>query len=258
MPPLLTAALAPGLDGGRCEFFELRFSSRAVRGAAVERPRAGGAGEAAQEDLMRAQLVPIPTAPGILPRVSTSRRVHHQYEDYVRVLELSPIKLEYCEGEIYAMAGGTPAHADLAASMMRLLGNALLGRCRVSSSDLKVRVEATDLSTFPDVTVVCGGRELSVIDPNAVTNPTMLVEVTSPSTEDYDRGDKLGHYKQLESIRVVLVVSHRRAQVTVIERSPQGWAQREYRAGEQVTLENPAVSFAVDELYDGIALDETR
>ena len=83
-------------------------------------------------------------------------------------LALSGVKLEYCEGEIYAMAGGTPAHADLAASITRILGNSLLGRCRVSSSDLKVRIEATDLSTFPDVTVVCGERQVAVVDRNAV------------------------------------------------------------------------------------------
>jgi Uma2 family endonuclease len=88
--------------------------------------------------------------------VSTARRLHHSYDDYLRALELSAVKLEYCDGEIYAMAGRTPAHADLAAAIMRLLGNELLGLCRVSSSDLKVRIEATDLSTFPDVTVVCG------------------------------------------------------------------------------------------------------
>ena len=81
--------------------------------------------------------------------MTTGRR---RYDEYLAALQVSQLKLEYCDGEIYAMAGGTPAHADLAAAVVRLLGNALLGRCRVSTSDLKVRIEATDLSTFPDVT----------------------------------------------------------------------------------------------------------
>jgi Uma2 family endonuclease len=190
--------------------------------------------------------------------MTTARRLHHTYEDYLRVLEMSGVKLEYCEGEIYAMAGGTPAHADLAASITRLLGNALLGECRVSSSDLRVRVEATDLSTFPDVTVVCGERRVSAIDPNAVTNPTLLVEVTSDSTEDYDRGEKLGHYKHLPGLAAVLFVSHRRPQVTLIERTAEGWQQREARAGEAVVLELPRLRFSVDELYAGVELDPTR
>ena len=73
-----------------------------------------------------------------------------------------------------------------------------------------------DLSTFPDVTVVCGEREVAAIDRNAVTNPTLLVEVTSNSTEDYDRGEKLNHYKQCPSVQAVLFVSHRLPRVTVI------------------------------------------
>jgi hypothetical protein len=63
--------------------------------------------------------------------VGTARRVHYRYDEYLSALEVSGVKLEYCDGEIYAMAGGTPTHADLAASMIRLLGNALVGRCRV-------------------------------------------------------------------------------------------------------------------------------
>jgi len=69
--------------------------------------------------------------------VTTARRLHHSYQDYLAALEMSHVKLEYEGGEIYAMAGGTPAHADLAAACIRLLGNALLNRCRVSTSDLK-------------------------------------------------------------------------------------------------------------------------
>jgi Uma2 family endonuclease len=189
--------------------------------------------------------------------MSTARRLHHSYEEYLRVLEVSPVKLEYCEGEIYAMAGGTPAHAELSASATRFLGNALIGRCRLSSSDLKVRIEATDLTTFPDATVVCGERQVSPHDRNAVVNPTLLVEVTSPSSEDYDRGEKLSHYRQISSLRVVLLLSHRRSQVTVLERSSDGWEQREVRLGETLCLSSPNLSLSVDELYAGIELETT-
>jgi Uma2 family endonuclease len=187
--------------------------------------------------------------------MSTTRRLHHSYDEYLRALEVSMVKLEYCDGEIYAMAGGTPAHAELAAAIVRLVGNALLGRCSVYSSDLKVRIEATDLSTFPDATVVCGNRELSPIDRNAVVNPTLLVEVTSPSTEDYDRGEKLSQFKQLPSLRAVILVSHRRPQVTVVERTENGWQERELRSREQVVLAAPSLSLSVDELYAGIELE---
>jgi Uma2 family endonuclease len=188
--------------------------------------------------------------------VTTARRLHHSYEDYLAALEMSEVKLEYCDGEMYAMAGGTPAHADLSASAIRILGAALLGRCRVATSDLKVRVEATGLSTFPDISVVGGERQLASIDRNAITNPTLLVEVTSKSTEDYDRGEKLNHYKQCPSLQAVLFVSHRRQQITVVSRNGDGWNTREYRSGQLVDVSALSLSFALDELYAGITLDE--
>jgi len=188
--------------------------------------------------------------------MTTVRRLHHSYEDYLAALEMSEVKLEYCDGEMYAMAGGTPAHAYLAAAAIRLLSNALLGRCRVSTSDLKVRIEATGLSTFPDVSVVCGEPDPAGIDRNAITNPTLLVEVTSKSTEDYDRGEKLNHYQQCPSLKAVLFVSHRRQQVTVVARNGAAWDRSEYRPGQQVAVSALSLEFSVDELYAGIALDE--
>jgi len=171
------------------------------------------------------------------------------------MLERSEFKLEYGDGVIYAMAGGTITHAALGAAAARVLGQALAGTCRVFSSDLKVRIESSDLSTFPDLTIVCGPHETAAIDPHAITNPTLLVEVTSRSTEDYDRGDKLSHYKQLPSLRAVLFLSHRAIRLTIVERTERGWAEREARSGERVTIAQPKLEFDVDDLYAGIELE---
>lgn len=187
--------------------------------------------------------------------MSTARRLHYSYSDYLEALEQSALKLEYCDGEIYAMAGGTRAHAQLAATVIGLFYRALPRCCKVATSDLKVRVEATDLSTFPDVSVVCGEAVASALDSNALTNPSLLVEVTSRSTEDYDRGDKLAHYKQIPALRAVLIVSHRRTQITLIERLADGWSERTYSANDTVSLTNPAFELSVNEIYEGIELD---
>ena len=119
-------------------------------------------------------------------------------------------------------------------------------------------MESSDLTTFPDVSVVCGEPVMAAVDPNALTNPTVLVEVTSRSTEDDDRCHKLSHYKELPSLRAVLFVSHRTRCVTVVERTesdPRRWDERESRGGETIALTSPAITIAVDELYEGIALD---
>ncbi|WP_240488687.1 Uma2 family endonuclease [Labilithrix luteola] len=187
--------------------------------------------------------------------MSTVRRLHYSYEEYVRALEMSELRLEYQEGVIYAMPGGTPAHAQLGATMIGLFYSRLPRTCRTATSDMKVRVEATDLSTFPDVSVVCGEAKSSSIDANAITNPTLLVEVTSRSTEDYDRGDKLSQYKQVPSLRAVVFVSPRSHRLTVVERTATGWDERDYRSGEIMKLGAPAIDIAVDDAYEGIALD---
>ena len=186
--------------------------------------------------------------------MTTARRLNYSYTEYLRALADSDIKLEYCDGVIYAMAGGTPAHAALGLAAGSLLRQALSGKCTVYSSDLKIRIDATDLSTFPDASVVCGPVEPARIDANAAINPVLLVEVTSESTEAYDRSEKLSHYKQLPSLKAVLFVSHRRPQVTLVARTTAGWDEREFRAGETVSIEDPAVRFNVDALYSGIPL----
>lgn len=160
---------------------------------------------------------------------------------------MSALKLEYCDGVIYALAGGTRAHAELSAAVIIALHRVLPKSCRVSTSDMKVRIDASDLSTFPDVSVICGEPFMSSLDANALSNPTLLVEVTSKGTEDYDRGDKLSHYKQLPSLQVVLFVSHRTRTVTRVQRTPAGWEESEFRAGEVVTMTTHQLKFTVDE-----------
>jgi Uma2 family endonuclease len=187
--------------------------------------------------------------------MSTAKRLHYDYADYLRSLAMSELKLEYCDGVIYAMAGGTPAHAQLCAAIIVALHRVLPKTCRLATSDMKIRIEASDLSTFPDASVICGAAIVSGLDAHAVTNPTVLIEVTSKSTEDYDRGDKLSHYKQLSSLQAVLFVSHRVRAITRVQRTATGWDEREFRAGERVFLEVPAVGFAVDDVYEGIELD---
>lgn len=191
--------------------------------------------------------------------MSTARRLHYQYAEYLAALEQSALKLEYCDGVIYAMAGGTRAHAELAAATIVALHASLPRSCRIATSDLKVRVEATDLSAFPDASVVCGAARTSTIDSNALVNPTILVEVTSRSTEDYDRGDKASHYKQLESLEVILFVSHKARRITILERTADAgrvrWTERDVRGGEVVTLPVHGASFPVDAVYEGIELD---
>ncbi len=186
--------------------------------------------------------------------LSTSKRLHYSYEEYLTALKDGTIKLGYCDGVIYAMGGWTPAHSELAFCTGTLLRRMLPLSCRIFTADLKIRVEACGLATFPDVSVVCGERQLAPGDSLALVNPSLIVEITSPSTEDYDRSDKLSHSKQISSLKAVVFVSHRMSRVTVIERVDGKSIEREFRGTETVQIAEPRCSFGVDELYAGVVL----
>jgi Uma2 family endonuclease len=179
----------------------------------------------------------------------TPRRLHYSHAEYLALEDESSIRHEYLDGEIYAMAGGSPDHAALAATVISLIRNQLPPGCRVFTSDLRIQVPATGLSTYPDTAVVCGRTQRAADDPLAVVNPVLLVEVTSSSTEDYDRGEKLRHYKTLPSVREVLIVSHRGARLTLHRREPGGWTELAAESGGTIEISSLGARLAVDDVY---------
>ena len=155
-----------------------------------------------------------------------AHRVQYTYAEYLSVERMSNVRHEFFDGQIYAMAGGTPEHAARLMSVGAQLYTQLRGgECATYSSDLRVRTPS-GLSTYPDITIVCGATESDPEDENAVTNPTVVVEVLSRSTEAYDRGDKFTHYKSLSSIRQVVFVGYREPAIEVWTRGRDGtWSQ---------------------------------
>lgn len=178
-------------------------------------------------------------------------RHRYTFRDYLDVEETSAVRHEYIGGEIVAMAGGTPEHAALAAAVTTLLGGQLRGGpCRVYSSDLRLRVLETGLATYADASVVCGPPERDPGSPTHVTNPTVVIEVLSPGTEGYDRGEKREHYQRMPSLRAIVLVAHDRARIEVLTRAPSaGWSHTVLSAGETARLESIGSELSVDEVY---------
>lgn len=191
--------------------------------------------------------------------MTLARPVHrYTYADYVALEERSSTKHEFLDGEIYAMAGRSEEHSALAAQVLRLLGNAIGGRpCRVHTSDLRVYVEAAGLATFPDGAVICGPLEQHPPSPRATAlNPSILVEVTSDSSEEYDTGLKLEHYRTIPSLREYIIVSHRERRVTVHHRAAEGtWVTRHAIATGRVRVESLASELAIDEVFHGSSIN---
>jgi Uma2 family endonuclease len=111
-------------------------------------------------------------------------------------------------------------------------------------------VVATGLDTYPDVSVVCGAEERDVEDRFALTNPVVLVEVLSPSTEAYDRGEKADHYRMIATLREIVLVSHREPLIEVIRRGEDGqWTDHAFVAGQAAELRSIGCTLEVDEIY---------
>ena len=180
----------------------------------------------------------------------------YTFKEYLDLESASNVKHEFLDGEIYAMAGGTPRHAALTLAV----GGALLaqlrgGPCRAFSSDLRVRVRATGLATYPDVTVVCGSLEADPDSDATVTNPSVIVEVLSPSTKDYDLGEKFEHYRKLPSLQAVTYVSQAETRIESRVRSSDGtWATQEARAGDTVAIDAIRCTLNVDDVYRDASL----
>ena len=186
------------------------------------------------------------------------RAIGHRYtwHDYLMLEQSSNVRHEYFDGEIFAMAGGTPLHSALAVRVASLLDAQLEGsNCRVFNSDLRVRVLATGLGTYPDVSVVCGDLQRDPEDASTIVNPTLIVEVLSDSTEAYDRTDKYANYKLMPALREYVLVSHREALIEIFRRTDEGkWQRLEARKGATARLESIDCALEVDRVYSGVEL----
>ena len=161
-------------------------------------------------------------------------------------------KHEFYRGEVFAMAGGTESHATIITNSLVLLNAAARPRgCRVFSDALRVRIDAVDLYTYPDLSVVCGDARFSDARRTTLLNPLVLVEVLSPSTENYDRTTKWGFYAQIPSLQAYVIVSQDSPAVDVYARDGDGWRVARASEGEAYI---PAldVALSLDELYDGV------
>ncbi len=180
------------------------------------------------------------------------------YEEYRALERASATKHEFVAGEIFAMAGGTYDHSTIAANVLTGLHVALRGSgCSPLTSDMRIRT-GDDVGAYPDVSVACGERRFSDDARDELLNPTVLVEVLSPSTEAYDRGEKFRHYETIASLREYVLVSTATRRVEVFTRRAEGegrgWLLQSFSAGERAELSSLGVTLAVDALYEGATL----
>jgi Uma2 family endonuclease len=175
-------------------------------------------------------------------------------EEYLRLEALALDKSEYHDGQMFAMAGGTPNHALLSNRIGALLDRDAPAGCRVYNADLRIYIAAAKTYTYPDCTVVCGTLQLAGQN---LLNPLLICEVLSPSTENYDRGKKFQLYRTLESFREYLIIHQDRPFVEHYSKQDDGsWVLREYSGSEgSVTIPRLNARIALADLYASVVFE---
>ncbi len=167
-------------------------------------------------------------------------------EEYLALENPSETKHEYYRGEIFGMAGASLTHNRIFSNLFPRLATLLEGKpCEVFGSDLRVRIDAVDLATYPDLLVVCDGPKLHPIDDRAITNPRLIIEILSKSTENYDRGPKFELYQSLESFSEYVLIYQTQAKAIHYVRQQDGTWTYQLIVGIESNLELESIGCSV-------------
>ncbi len=182
-------------------------------------------------------------------------------EEYFALDRASEFKNEFYDGVLYAMSGGTYPHGQIILNLGAELRQVLRGRrCSVTASDVRVRANR-DTYAYPDIAVVCGEPRFAENNKDTLINPTVLIEVLSPSTESHDRGFNFIRYRQLESLREYVLVSQSEPRVEVFRRQPSGsWLLTEFTTLDaRANFESLDCKIPLGEIYHQIEfIEEAR
>lgn len=179
---------------------------------------------------------------------------HVTPEQYLEAERKAEYKSEYCDGQVYAMAGASRWHGVIVMNVGGELRSALKGReCQVFATDMRLQVSPRTYF-YPDVMVVCGKPKFAESDVDTLVNPQVIIEVLSESTEAYDRGAKFGFYRALPSLQEYLLISQDSQAVEHFIRQADGFWKFQATSGPdtRVTLESLNIELALNEIYYNI------
>lgn len=190
------------------------------------------------------------------PAVSYSNK-KYTIEEYLEMEQTSQEKHEYYQGEVFAMSGPKVPHGIISGNTFLALGNQLKGkRCRPFNGEQRIHIEQNTLFTYPDIFVVCGEIETRNNDDWNILNPTVIVEILSPSTRDYDRGQKFKLYRDIPSLKEYVLIDSESINVEIFFLNNEGyWELREHKSIEDsFVLKSIQVKLDLKEIYEGTKL----
>jgi Uma2 family endonuclease len=174
------------------------------------------------------------------------------YADYLVAEQNSECRHEFLDGVIVAMAGGSDEHNAIAGRLARLLGNRETGHCRYYTPDQRFWIASRRRGRYADGSIICGPPEHPAHDEQATTNPTVVIEVLSPSSEGDDDGDKRSDFQSLATLEAYVLAAQDQRHVRVYRRTGDAWHAMTYRDGDRFELPTLSAPIPVGDIYDGI------
>jgi Uma2 family endonuclease len=189
-----------------------------------------------------------------MPMTASKSRAYFTSEEYLEIERLSPIKHEYIDGQVLAMAGATKAHVMITGNLSGLIREHLRGTACISyATDMKVRLPAARLFYYPDLAVTCDEADKNSHE-DFILHPKLLIEVLSSSTEAFDRGDKFADYKTIAEFEEYLLVHQNQVLVERFQRrSDNLWIPTIYRSGDTIEMTSIGFSCPIADLYENLA-----
>jgi Uma2 family endonuclease len=179
---------------------------------------------------------------------------HYTIEEYLELEDAATEKHEYYLGEIFAMSGAKLQHNIVTTNLLGSLSNTLKGKpCRPYGSDLRIHIEKNSLFTYPDISVICGEPESRNNDGMNFLNPTVLMEVASPATRNYDRETKFKLYRDIPTLMEYVLINPEAISIEAWFINVRGhWELRDYRTIQDILkLHSLGISVLVSEIYEG-------
>ena len=176
-------------------------------------------------------------------------------EDYLKMENTGIIKHEYYQGEIFAMSGAKVPHNIISGNLFIAIGQKLKGKkCKPYNSDQRIHIPSNTLFTYPDISIICGEVMTLNNDDYNVLNPTVIIEVLSKSTENYDRGKKFKLYRDIETLKEYILVDSKSIHMEVFRLNENGhWELEEYKTiGDKVIIKAIDETIVLSEIYDGV------
>jgi Uma2 family endonuclease len=178
-------------------------------------------------------------------------------QEYLEMEKNALEKHEYYNGEIFAMSGASARHNVISVNVLTALAIALKGKsCRPYGSDMRIHIPENSLFTYPDISIICGDVIISKEDEETATQPTIIIEILSPSTKNYDRGEKFMLYRSISVLKEYILIDSESIHAEHFAFNKEGlWQLKEYNKPEEtIIIETLNVQILLEDVYEGSKL----